>query len=112
MQEAIKTVQPADIKPGMEIKIHQKIKETTSKGEEKERIQIFEGVVIQRRHGNEKGATFTVRKISHGVGVEKIFPIFSPIISKIELIRAFKARRAKLGFLRDPKFKRGLKEIK
>lgn len=101
---------PNDLRPGQTVKIHHKIKEVNAKGEMKERLQIFEGVILARRHGNEPGATFTVRKISEGVGVEKIFPLHSPIISRIELVKESQARRAKLGFLRDPNKK--LKEKK
>lgn len=105
-------VQSVTYKPGMVVKVHQKIKETSTKGEEKERIQIYEGTIIAVRHGAEAGATITVRKISDGVGVEKIFPIYSPVVAKIEVEKAFQTRRAKLHFLRDPKFKRRLKEKK
>ncbi|OGH93808.1 MAG: 50S ribosomal protein L19 [Candidatus Magasanikbacteria bacterium RIFOXYD2_FULL_41_14] len=99
-------------KPGMVVKVHQKIKELNAKGEEKERIQIFEGTIIAARHGNEAGATITVRKMSEGVGVEKIYPIHSPVIAKIEVSRQLVVRRAKLHYLRDPKFKRKMKEVK
>ncbi len=99
-------------KPGMTVKVHHKIKEMNVKGEEKERIQIFEGTILGVKHGQEPGATITVRKISNGVGVEKIFPIFSPVVAEIEVLREHETRRAKLHFLRNPKYKRGLKEKK
>ena len=98
------------LKSGMIVKVHQKIKETNAKGEEKERIQVFEGTVLAVKHGHEAGATVTVRKISNGVGVEKIFPIHSPVVEKIELVREMKVRRAKAFYLRA--FKKKLKEVK
>jgi len=103
---------PVVYKPGMVVKVHQKIKEMNTKGEEKERIQIFEGTIIAVRHGKEAGATITVRKISEGVGVEKIFPLKAPVVAKIEVVKQMATRRAKLHFLRDPKFKRKMKELK
>src|SRR3989338_5869902 len=99
-----------NLKPGMIVKVHQKIKETDTKGQEKERIQIFEGTVIAVKHGSETGATFTVRKISEGVGVEKIYPVHSPIVTKVELVRQLKVNRSKAYFLRD--YKKKLKEVK
>lgn len=104
--------QTTTYKPGMVVKVHQKIKETNTKGEEKDRIQVFEGTIIAAKHGTEAGATITVRKISNGVGVEKVFPIHSPIIDRIEIIKQYVVRRAKLHFLRDPKFKRKIEEKK
>lgn len=99
-------------KPGMVVKVHQKIKETNTKGEEKERIQVYEGTIIAAKHGKESGATITVRKISDGIGVEKIYPIYSPVIAKIEVVKQLRTRRAKLHYLRNPKFKRKMKEVK
>jgi large subunit ribosomal protein L19 len=84
------------IKAGDIVRVHQKIKE---KG--KVRIQIFEGLVLARKHGTEAGATFTVRATLSGVGVEKIFPLYSPSIDKIEIVRRSQMRRAKLYYVRD-----------
>ena len=86
-----------DIPPfraGDTVKVHVKIREG-----EKERIQVFEGVVI-RHHRGRMGATFTVRKVSYGVGVERIFPLHSPQIDRIELLRRGRVRRARLYYLR------------
>jgi len=102
---------PVVYKPGMVVKVHQKIKEMNTKGEEKERVQIYEGIVIAARHGAESGATITVRKVSDGIGVEKIFPIYSPAVAKIEVVKEFEVRRAKLNHLRGD-FKRKMKEKK
>ena len=87
-----------DIKPGDTIKVHQKIKEG-----DKERIQIFEGLVIARKHGKGISATITVRKVVEGVGVERIFPVHSPMIEKIEVVKSGKVRRSKLYYLREAK---------
>lgn len=81
--------------PGDTIKVHVKIKEG-----DKERVQVFQGTVIGKR-GSGTGATFTVRKMSSGVGVERIFPLYSPNIAKIEHVRAGQVRRAKLYYLRN-----------
>ena len=98
-----------ELKPGMTVRVYQKIKELNIKGEEKERIQYFEGIIIAKKHGREKGATITVRKISHGVGVEKIFPLNLPTIEKIEIKKEARVRRAKLYFLKRG-YKKRLKE--
>lgn len=84
------------IKAGDTVRVHQKIQD---KG--KTRLQVFEGLVLARKHGNEAGATFTVRKVSEGIGVEKIFPLYSPMIDKIEILRRSKVRRAKLYYIRE-----------
>jgi large subunit ribosomal protein L19 len=76
----------------------------------KTRLQAFEGLVLAVKHGSEAGGTFTVRKISSGVGVEKIFPLYSPNIDKIEIVKSAKVRRAKLYFIRD-KVARDLKRV-
>lgn len=89
-----------ELKTGMTVRVYQKIKELNIKGEEKERVQFFEGLIIAMKHGKEKGATITVRKVSDGVGVEKIFPIHLPTIEKIEIKKQAKVRRAKLYYLK------------
>ncbi|MDD3190559.1 MAG: 50S ribosomal protein L19 [Candidatus Pacebacteria bacterium] len=92
------------IRPGHVVKVHQKITEikgTGKKQEIKERIQIFEGLVIGVKGGTGLNATITVRKISGGIGVERIFPVNTPTVEKIEIIKITKARRAKLNYMRD-----------
>lgn len=84
------------IRPGDTVRVHQKVVE---KG--KTRLQVFEGLVLAVKHGTEAGATFTVRATMSGIGVEKIFPLYSPIIDKIEITRRSKVRRAKLYFIRE-----------
>ncbi len=83
------------MRAGDTVKVFQKIKE-----KDKYRIQAFEGLVLSRKHGNEAGGTFTVRRIASGVGVEKIFPLYSPLIDKIEVVKRAKVRRAKLYHIR------------
>lgn len=95
--------QKLGIRAGDTVRVWQKIQE---KG--KTRLQVFEGLVLAHKHGNEAGATFTVRKVASGVGVEKIFPLYSPVIDKIEIIKRSKVRRAKLYHIRD----KAAKEIK
>ena len=85
-----------DLRPGDTVRVHQKIEE---KG--KYRIQIFEGLVLARKHGTEAGGTFTVRRVASGVGVEKIYPLYSPMIDRIELVKRARVRRAKLYYIRD-----------
>ena len=85
-----------EFRPGDRVKVHVRVVEG-----DKSRIQVFEGDVISRRSGTGLRATFTVRKTSGGVGVERIFPIHSPIVEKIEVSRLGKVRRAKLYYLRD-----------
>jgi large subunit ribosomal protein L19 len=84
------------LRAGDTVRVHQKIQD---KG--KTRIQIFEGLVLARKHGDEPGATFTVRKMSGGIGVEKIYPLYSPMIDKIEIVKRAKVRRAKLYYIRE-----------
>lgn len=84
------------LRAGDTVRVHQKIQD---KG--KTRIQIFEGLVLARKHGNEAGATFTVRKVVDGIGVEKIYPLYSPLIDKIEIMRRSEVRRAKLYYIRE-----------
>lgn len=83
------------VQVGDTVRVHVKVKEGA-----RERIQVFEGTVIAKKHGGV-AETFTVRRVSYGVGVEKVFPLHSPIIEKIETVRAGKVRRAKLYYLRD-----------
>ena len=95
------------IKPGDTVKVHVKVREG-----DKERIQIFEGMVIGMHRGGAR-ATFTVRKVSFGQGVERIFPLHSPTIAKVDVVRSARVRRAKLYFLRSLKGKAArMKETK
>lgn len=97
-----------DFRAGDTVRVWSKITEekTTTKANKKDekttkfRLQAFEGIVLARKHGSESGATFTVRRIASGVGVERIFPIFSPMIDKIEITKRSHARRSKLYYIR------------
>ena len=91
--EARKTL---DIRPGDTVRVWQKIEE---KG--KIRLQAFEGLVLARKHGREAGGTFTVRRVASGVGVEKVFPLYTPMIDRVEIVKRSRVRRAKLYFIRD-----------
>jgi large subunit ribosomal protein L19 len=98
---AIETIEQTQLKerpqmrPGDTVRVHVKVREG-----EKERIQVFEGIVIGLRHGGSR-ATFTVRKVSFGQGVERVFPLHSPVIDKIDIVRSARVRRAKLYVLRQ-----------
>ena len=98
---AVETVERAQMierpamKPGDTVKVHVKVREG-----DKERIQVFEGMVIGQHRGGAR-ATFTVRKVSFGQGVERIFPLHSPVVDRIDVVRSAKVRRAKLYYLRE-----------
>jgi large subunit ribosomal protein L19 len=105
--ERTQMAQRPTMKPGDTVRVHVKVREG-----DKERIQVFEGMVIGMHRGGVR-ATFTVRKVSFGQGVERIFPLHSPIIDKIDVVRSAQVRRAKLYFLRNLKGKAArLKEQK
>ncbi len=106
----IKARKELNFKAGDTVSVWSKIAEekVTAKGINKKsekivkfRLQAFEGIVLARKHGTEMGATFTVRKIASGVGVERIFPLYSPMIEKIEITKKSRARRSKLYYIRD-----------
>lgn len=96
-----------DLQAGDTVRVYQKIEE---KG--KVRLQPFEGLVLARKHGTEDGATFTVRRTSDGYGVEKIFPLYSPVIDKIEILKRSKTRRSKLYNIRRQALKQISKRMK
>lgn len=105
-QEQLRTDLP-DFRPGDTVRVHVKVVEGT-----RERIQMYEGVVIKRRGGGVS-ETFTVRKVSYGVGVERTFPVHTPKIAKLEIVRKGKVRRAKLYYLRDLRGKAArIKEVR
>ena len=98
------TISPVDVearkklefRPGDTVRVMQKVKEG-----DKTRLQAFEGLVLARKHGAEPGATFTIRKVVSGVGVERVFPLYSPEVDKIEIKSRSKFKRAKLYYVRD-----------
>jgi len=104
-----KAARPEELKPGMTVRVYQKIKEINAKGEEKERLQFFDGMIIAKKHGNQAGASIIVRKISEGVGVEKIFPLHAPTVDRIVIKKQAKVRKSKLYYLRG-EYKKRLKE--
>lgn len=85
------------IQAGDTVRVHQKVTESSGKT----RIQMFEGIVLAVKHGTEAGGTFTVRRVVDGSGVEKIFPLYSPMIDRIEILRRARVRRSKLYYIRD-----------
>lgn len=110
-EEVPTTKEVPDIKPGDTVKVYQKITDVRD-GKIKERIQVFEGIVLAKKHGKRISATITVRKVIDGVGVERIFPLHSPFIEKIEIVRSSKVRRAKLYYLREAKGKKAKLKMK
>lgn len=103
--EGVSDLSRITLKPGMVVKVYEKIKELSTKGELKERLQVFEGTVLAVNKTKTPSATFLIRKMSGGVGVEKIYPLYSPLVTKIELVKELRVRRAKLYYLRDYKKK-------
>jgi large subunit ribosomal protein L19 len=99
-QEHLRTDIPV-LKAGYVVRVHCKIVDVSPEGKEKQRIQIFEGQVIGTKGGKGVNGTVTVRKVSSGVGVERIFPVHSPSIEKIEIVKATPARKAKLYYTRE-----------
>lgn len=98
-----------DFQAGDMVKVYQKVKEqdpSEKSGQAKERIQVFEGVLLAAKHGKGVSGTITVRKISQGVGVERVFPLHSPLVEKIEVTRKTKVRQGKLYYLRSLKGKK------
>ena len=102
-----------DMRAGDTVKVTQKIKEGKDKeGKDKFRLQAFEGIVLARKHGADSGATFTVRKVTSGVGVERVFPLYSPNIDSVEVTKRSKVRRAKLYHIREKAAKEINKEMR
>jgi len=96
-----------DMRPGDTIRVYEKLP-----GEKRKKSQVFEGILIAKKHGKGINATFTVRAILEGVGVEKIYPLHSPLIEKIEIVKRGKARRAKLYYLREKSERKVKKKLK
>lgn len=96
-----------DLRVGWTVKVYQRIKEG-----EKTRTQAFEGMIIAKKHGSEPGGTITVRKVSDGIGVEKVFPIYLPSIEKVQVLKKPKVRRSKLYYLREKSSREIRKKMK
>lgn len=103
------TITPDQVKTGMTVRLHLKIKDVNAAGAEKERVQVFEGLVINIG-GKAPAKTMTVRKVSDGIGVERIIPLAMPALQKVELTKMVRTRRKSIGFVRDSK--KRLREIK
>jgi large subunit ribosomal protein L19 len=92
-----------EIKVGDIVRVYQKVTENSEGKEKTEKSQVFEGQILARKHGKEMGASIVVRKVSLGVGIERTFPLYSPLIEKIEVVKRGRVRRAKLYYLREAK---------
>src|SRR3989339_915435 len=101
-----------ELRPGMTVRVHERIEDVTPKGEKRVRVQIFEGLILGIR-GSGPSKTMTIRKVSGGIGVEKIYPLASPVIAKVEIVKTAKVRRAKLSFITSKRsgWRRKLKEV-
>lgn len=93
--------QDLGLRAGDTVRVWSRITEVDAKGKSKTRLQAFEGLILARKHGNTVGGTYTVRKVSNGYGIERVFPLYSPLVEKIEIIKRAKTRRAKLYHIRD-----------
>lgn len=103
----VKVVPFSELKSGMTIRLHERISDVSPKGEKRERTQVFEGIILNIR-GSQDSRSMTIRKVSNGVGVEKIFPLSSPNLVKVEVVKVAKTRRGNLSFIAG--FRRKLKE--
>lgn len=92
--------QDLGLRAGDTVRVWSRITEVDAKGKEKTRLQAFEGLVLARKHGDTVGGTYTVRKVSNGFGIERVFPLYSPVVEKIEIVKRAKTRRAKLYHIR------------
>lgn len=104
----VKAREKLDFRTGDTIRVWSKILDEKGKS----RLQAFEGIVLAKKHGKEIGATFTVRKVASGVGVEKIFPLFSPLVDKIEIVKQSRARKSKLYYIREKAVKDVRKKLR